>query len=98
MEQQISEIIEHMAKSHEELARALEAGRDMAVHLSYLIEVIPDAGMNMPDTGREAITGHAVSIAADVTTYLGTIAELQDALAENLSPVLQELKGDSSEE
>lgn len=98
MEQHITEAIGHMAKAHEELARILEAGRDICVHMCFLIENIPDMDASFISAGRETITEQAGEINTSVSTYLNSIGDLQEAAANNLGLVMKELKDGDAEE
>ncbi len=89
MEQQVATAIEHMANSHLEMVRILEAERDMAVHMANLISEIPDVDTSFK--GLEEATKNAMLLTENLTAYLTGIAELEEALADNLGAVMKEL-------
>jgi phage shock protein A len=91
MEQHITDMLEHMAKSHEELARILEAGRDIAVHLAHVIEAIPDRGMTFLEEGREGLAEQVMEVNGSVAAYLNSIGDLEEAIGENLKHVMKQL-------
>ncbi|HEY0828143.1 MAG TPA: nucleoside-diphosphate sugar epimerase [Bacilli bacterium] len=89
MEQQVTSTIKHMANSHQEMARILEAKRDMVVHLANLITQLPD--MEISFKGLEEVSKNSMLITENITSYLIGLAEFEEAIAENLSHVMKEL-------
>lgn len=89
MIERITSIIVNMVKSHHELARIIEAKKDVAVRMSQIIHTMPD--QDIPFQGVEAVKEHALSITKNVTAYLNSLSELEVALAENLALVVNEL-------
>lgn len=98
MEHHISNIIGHMAKSHEELAHILQAGRDLTVHMSYLIDNIPDQNMSFMDGGKDALMEEATELNGSVTAYLNSIGELEDAIGDNLKLVMKQIRDELEQE
>jgi len=96
VEQQITDTIRHMAKSHVELAKILQEKRDVTVHASNLIYEISDGSVSEYDFGT--IIEGAVEVTDSITAYLGSLADLEEAIAENLSCVMKEMAEDSAEE
>ncbi len=89
MEHQVTSTIEHMANSHQEMARILEAKRDMVVHIANLITEIPDVEISFK--GLEGVSKNSMLITENITAYLIGLAEFEEAIAENLSHVMKEL-------
>ena len=96
MEQHITDTIRHMAKSHVELAKILQEKRDVTVHASNLIYEISDVSISEYDFGT--IIESAVEITGSITAYLGSLADLEEAIAANLSCVMKEKAENSAEE
>ncbi len=97
MEKQVSEILEQMAKSHDELSRILHSTREIAVHLAVqLVNEIPNE--NASFRSQDAIMRRSLDIAVNVTSYLNSIGDLQEALAENLEPIIEGLQDHTVEE
>lgn len=95
MEQKITDIIVHMAHSHQQMVRVLDAERQVAVRMAQIVQAIPDAGPAFEGTsGMMENTGR---INKSVISYLNAIADLQEAMAENLGFVMKELKGHDEE-
>lgn len=90
MEQKISEIIVHMAHSHQQMARVIDAERQVAVRMSQIVHAIPDAEPAFD--GTPGILENSGRINKSVISYLNAIADLQEAMAENLSHVMKQLK------
>lgn len=97
MEEHISEMIRHMSETHRQLARTLAAGRDVTVHLSYLVDTIPDDHMTFAGD-LSAVTRCAEEVAGSVVAYLNSIGGLEDALAENLEWIMKETSGGEDDE
>lgn len=95
MDQQITTIISHMAKSHLELAKIIEAKRQSAVHAAKLIAAIPNENPSME--GHEGTTDFALQVTKSVTSYLNSLADLEEAVADNLTQVMKELNNNEGE-
>jgi len=95
MEQKITAIVHHMAKSHRELARILESKRDIVVRAAGLTTYIPSE--HGATDGPEAVWEQSGAVAKSLTAYLNSLADLEEALAENLSTVVKELQASEDE-
>ncbi len=95
MEQKITDIIMHMGHSHQQLARIIDAERHVTVRLSEIVNALPDQEPNFE--GVEGLMENSSSINKSLISYLNSIADLQDAMAENLNHVISELKGSEEE-
>lgn len=95
MEHQVTSIIGHIAESHVEMAKILEVNRDIVVHMVEMISAIPD---NQSFDGLETVSKNSMLITGSITSYLNGIADLEEAIAENLSHVMKELIGTDEEE
>ncbi|MEF2967933.1 nucleoside-diphosphate sugar epimerase [Paenibacillus sp. M1] len=91
MEQKITEIIVHMSHSHQQMARVMDAERQVAVRMAQIVHAIPDQEPAFEGTsGLLANTGR---VNKSVISYLNAIADLQEAMAENLGYVVKEMRG-----
>ncbi|MFD0869745.1 Uncharacterised protein [Chlamydia abortus] len=90
MQSRVTAIIEHMAKSHGELADIIESARYITVNMAQVIEAIPDVQMNFQ--GVEAVTQHSLGVTKNLTSYLNILADLQEAIADNLTVVMKEIE------
>lgn len=90
MEQKITDIITHMSHSHTQMARVIHAEREVAVRMSQILHAIPD---HMPAfDGTEGVMENAGRVNKSVISYLNAIADLEEAMAENLGYVMKELR------
>ncbi|GIP31302.1 nucleoside-diphosphate sugar epimerase [Paenibacillus sp. J2TS4] len=89
MQARVTTIIEHMAKSHGELAEIIESTRYITVNMAQIIEAIPDVQINFQ--GVEALTQHSLGVTKNLTSYLNILADLEEAIADNLSILMKEL-------
>lgn len=95
MEEKITEIIVHMSNSHEQMARVMDAERQVVVRMAQIVHAIPDT-----EPGFEGVPGlikNTGRINKSVISYLNAIADLQEAMAENLGFVLKELRNQDEE-
>lgn len=88
MDQQVNTIVHYMANSHVEMAKVLEEQRHVAVHMAQVINFIAD---HPPFNTLEGICKHSIAVTENVAAYLNSIAELEEAIAENLTHVVKEL-------
>ncbi|AWB45815.1 nucleoside-diphosphate sugar epimerase [Paenibacillus sp. CAA11] len=96
MEQKVTDIITHMAHSHQQMARVLDAERQIAVRMAQIIHELPD---KQPEfDGIDGMMESAGRINKSLVSYLNVIADLQEAMAENLTHVMSELKSLEDEE
>jgi hypothetical protein len=95
MNERIDGILYHMAKSHRELARILRTERDIACHAAGLTQSIHDG--HTASVGLEGTKEQAVQLSKNVAVYLNGLADLEEALADNLGPVIKELEGREEE-
>lgn len=94
MEQRITGIISKMSRNYHELAKIIRSERHVAVHMAQLIDRIPDhPGFRNPD----AIIAHSGDVAESITNYLNNLADLEEAIAENLTLIIAELKEQEEE-
>lgn len=95
MEEKITEIIVHMSHSHQQMARVMDAERQVVVRLAQIVHAIPDT-----EPGFDGVSGlieNTGRINKSVISYLNAIADLQEAMAENLGFVLKELRSQDEE-
>lgn len=95
MEHTITEMIAHMSHSHRQMARVIDAERQVVVRMAQIVHAIPDAEHVFDGTaGMLENTGR---LNKSVISYLTAIADLQEAMADNLGVVMKELKGHDEE-
>ncbi|BCG60682.1 MULTISPECIES: nucleoside-diphosphate sugar epimerase [Paenibacillus] len=95
MQNQITNILQHMAHSHEQMARILDAERHVAVRMAQIVHDLPDAE---PDFGgTSGIIESAGQVNKNIISYLNAFADLQEAIAEQVGKVIKELIGQEEE-
>lgn len=95
MEEKITEIIVHMSHSHQQMARVIDAERQVVVRMAQIVHAIPDAEPVFE--GVSGLIENTGRINKSVISYLNAIADLQEAMAENLGFVLKELRSQDEE-
>jgi methyl-accepting chemotaxis protein len=96
LQSQITEMIYHMANSQEEMADIIEAKRHVVVHLSLLNHQISDVDPNFGEI--QSLMKHSLLVTKNITSYLNSLADLEDAMSENLSYVTREMEEHAGEE
>ncbi|OXM83489.1 nucleoside-diphosphate sugar epimerase [Paenibacillus rigui] len=96
MHRQVTKIIEHMAASQQEMAKILEAKRHIAVRMSQLFQAIPERNPSFGDI--DELTESSMAVTKNVAAYLSSLADLEDALADNLTIVMKEVEIPEGEE
>lgn len=89
MEHEVSRAVEHIAASHTFLAQILEAKRDITVHLASLITSLADRHLSF--STKDDMYKNCTEMTVNVVSYLNSIGALEEALAENLTIVMQEI-------
>lgn len=91
----VDEIIVHMSHTHQHMARVLDAERQVAVRMAQIIHALPD--VNPEFAGLSGLKKQSASLTKNIISYLNGIAELEEALAEQLQHVIKELNSDGEE-
>lgn len=91
-----TEIVVQMAHSHQQLARIMDAKRHITIRMAELVKSLPD--VNPQFNGLEGLLDNASQVTKSVVAYLNSLAELEEAVAENLTSVLQAAKSGADEE
>lgn len=95
MEEKIDALVGHMAKSHMELARIITAKKDVVFQMSHLIVMLPDRHPSYMEV--ETLVDNASGVTKSITSYLGGLAELVEAVNDNLTHVMAEMKSANEE-
>jgi methyl-accepting chemotaxis protein len=90
MEQEITEIIHHMLSSQQQMAKVLEAERHIIDHIAKIVNGIPDLRPSL--YGVEAIVKNSSEVTKTISSYLVSLADFEEALAENLTAIMTELQ------
>lgn len=95
MQQKITEIISHISNSHQQMARVIDAKRQVAVRMAQIIHSLPDQHPEFE--GISGLIENSAVVTKNIVSYLNSIADFQDAIADNLEYVMKEL-GENEEE
>ncbi|MBP1966978.1 hypothetical protein [Paenibacillus aceris] len=90
MEEKITSMLEHMAKSQHKLADILEAKRFIVAHMAEMVGQIPDKDPSFGDINP--LMEHSLDVAKGIATYLNNLADLEDALVDNITPIMNMMK------
>ncbi|TYP69846.1 nucleoside-diphosphate sugar epimerase [Paenibacillus methanolicus] len=90
MDHIVTEMIEHISRSHEHMARVLEAKRHVAVRMAQMVHALPDSH---PDFGgMEGLMESSQAVTQSVVSYLNSIAELQETIATTVGSIMKEIE------
>jgi uncharacterized protein Yka (UPF0111/DUF47 family) len=95
MQSKIDEILTHIAHSHQQVARVLDAKRQVAVRMSEIINHLPDIEPELD--GVDGLLDSSGQINKSIISYLGGLADLEEAVAETLTQVMREMAGQEEE-
>ncbi|MCR8629687.1 MULTISPECIES: nucleoside-diphosphate sugar epimerase [Paenibacillus] len=96
MQRQVTNIIKHMADSQQEMAKILEAKRHIAVRMAQIVHDIPELNPSFDDI--DMLTENSMNVSKNIAAYLSSLADLEDALADNLAFVMKEVDIPDGEE
>ncbi|OCT14003.1 nucleoside-diphosphate sugar epimerase [Paenibacillus pectinilyticus] len=89
MEQRVTTIIAHIAASHGEMAKILETHRHVSTQMAGIVQELPDSH---PDfAGLENLQKRALQLTRQVTAYLNSLADLEEAIAKQTEMVMKEM-------
>jgi Zn-dependent oligopeptidase len=90
VEQKITAIISHIMNSQQQMAKILESERYNAVHIAKIINNIPDYQLSF--YVFENIIKNTSEVTKTICSYLVGLADLEEAIGDNLSIVMKELQ------
>jgi hypothetical protein len=90
MDTQIEGMLAAMAKSQEQLARSLAAKSLVVLRMSHVLREVPNTAM--PLGSGDPYTEPAQAVAKQINAYLHTLADLEDALADQMKAAMKELR------
>ncbi|MCR8846164.1 nucleoside-diphosphate sugar epimerase [Paenibacillus sp. SC116] len=88
-EDKVNEIIVHMAHTHNQMAKILQAKRQVAVRMSQLVHAVPDELPQIEHVSEVKMQSGQVTRC--LIDYMVSIAELEEAMADQLKLVLKDL-------
>jgi predicted small metal-binding protein len=95
MQELLTEIVVHLSKSHQQMARILDAKRHVAVRMAHLVQALPDEHPQL--NGLDGLLDSSSNVTKGVISYLNSLADLQEAVADSMTNVVKAM-GDSADE
>ncbi|CAM4013795.1 nucleoside-diphosphate sugar epimerase [Cohnella lubricantis] len=95
MQELMNEIVVHLSHSHQQMARLLDAKRQIAVRMAELVSMLPDEHPQL--NGLEGLLDSSSQVTKSVISYVNSLADLEEALADSLSTIVK-ASGYSDEE
>jgi hypothetical protein len=95
MQELLTEIIVHISRSHQQLARILDAKRQVTVRMAQMVQALPDEHPQL--NGLDGLLDSSSNVTKSVISYLHSLAELQEAVAGSMTHVVKAM-GDSADE
>lgn len=96
MEQRVTTIISHIAASHHEMSKILEAHRSVSTQMAGIARDIPDSHPHFE--GLSMLQEQALQLTKNITAYLNSLANLEEAIAQQTEIVMKEMKEPDNEE
>jgi hypothetical protein len=96
LEQRVTMIISHIAASHREMSRILEAKRGVSTQMASIANDIPDSHPHFEGLGM--LQQQALQLTKNITAYLNSLANLEEAIAQQTEIVMKEMKEPDNEE
>lgn len=95
MQHIVTEIMEHLSHSHNQMARIIEAKRDVTVRMTEVIKALPDKDPNFG--GTDGLLNNTGAVIGNLVSYLNSIADLQETMASQLTFMLREMNVEDEE-
>ncbi|QMV40813.1 nucleoside-diphosphate sugar epimerase [Cohnella cholangitidis] len=96
MQELLTEIVVHLSKSHQQMARILDAKRHVTVRMAHLVQTLPDE--NPQFTDLSGIVDSSSNVNKNVVSYLNSLADLQEAFADSMTNVVKAMGSSADEE
>ncbi|MEX2460145.1 MAG: nucleoside-diphosphate sugar epimerase [Paenibacillaceae bacterium] len=90
MEREITANINHIMNSQRQMAKILESERYIVDHIAKIMNDIPDRDPSFNQV--EAIVKNTGEVTKTISSYLVSLADLEEAIAINLMAVMKELQ------
>jgi hypothetical protein len=96
MQDLLTEIVVHLSRSHQQMARILDAKRQVTVRLAHMVQALPDEHPQL--NGLDGLLDSSSQVTKSVISYLNSLADLQDAVAESMTHVVKAIGNSIDEE
>jgi hypothetical protein len=92
----MTEMIVHLSQSHQQMARILDAKRQVTVRTAELVHGLPDVQINLG--GIDGLLDSSSQVTKSVISYLSSLADLEESVADSLTNVVKATKDGGDEE
>lgn len=92
----MTEIVVHLAHSHQQMARILSAKRQVTVRMAQLIDVLPNEHPHL--SGLNGLIESSSDVTKSVISFLNGLADLEEAVADSLTHVLKAIGNTGDDE
>lgn len=83
----LTDIVVHLSHSHQQMARILSAKRQVTVRMAQLIDVLPNEHPRL--NGLNGLVGSSKDVTKSIVSFLNSLADLEEAVAESMTHVLK---------
>lgn len=95
MQQKLDEVLAHLAHTHHQVARVLEAERHVNVRMAEMISVMPDMLPHFTD--MQGLIDGAGQLNTGIVSYLGNLADLEEMIADSITHIVREMAASDEE-
>jgi hypothetical protein len=96
MQELLTEIVIHISRSHQQIARILDAKRQVTVRMAQMVQALPDEHPQL--NGLDGLLDSSSNVNKSVISYLNSLADLQEAVADSMTHMVKAIGGSSDEE
>lgn len=87
MQELMNEIVVHLSHSHQQMARILDAKRQIAVRMAQMVSMLPDEHPQL--NGLEGLLDSSSQVTKSVIAYVNSLADLEEAMADGLTQIVK---------
>jgi hypothetical protein len=95
LQELLTEIVVHLSRSHQQMARILDAERQVTVRMAHLVQSLPDQHPQL--NGLNGLLDSSTNVTKNVVAHLNSLADLQEAFADSMTNVVKAM-GDVTDE
>ena len=96
MQELLTELVVHMSQSHQQMARILDAKRQVTVRMAQMVYALPDEHPQL--NGLEGLLESSGQVAKSVVAYLNSLADLEEAMADSLTNIVKAMDHGADDE
>lgn len=87
MQELMNEIVVHLSHSHQQMARILDAKRQITVRMAQMVSMLPDEHPQL--NGLEGLLDSSSQVTKSVIAYVNSLADLEEAMADSLTQIVK---------